>query len=63
MSNFFSRNWERVAECRKPVIAAVVVYEIKGRCELAMMCDFKLPVTIHSLVNLKFYWGSFRELE
>src|SRR5690606_27733862 len=32
--------WDRVARCRKPVIAAVAGFALGGGCELALMGDF-----------------------
>jgi len=37
--DFISDGWERLAQCRKPTIAAVAGFALGGGCEIAMMCD------------------------
>jgi enoyl-CoA hydratase len=41
-TEYITRNWEKIRQVRKPVIAAVAGFALGGGNELAMMCDFIL---------------------
>ena len=52
--DFITAGWERLARCRKPVIAAVAGYALGGRCEVAMLGDVILAADSLSSANPRF---------
>jgi enoyl-CoA hydratase/carnithine racemase len=57
-SDYITAEWETVARCRKPVIAAVAGYALGGGCELASATS-SLPLKLPNSVSRRSTWASF----
>ena len=42
VADFITDGWERVSQCRKPIVAAVAAFAPRGGGVVALMCDFLL---------------------
>jgi len=56
--DFITDGWERLAQCRKPTIAAVAGFALGGGCEIAMMCDMIIAADTAKFVQPEIKLGT-----